>query len=281
MSRPLTAHSLPVAAALLLLTASSTVPFTTPLHAQTNPYLVVLTTGETLKALEKPSVQGKLALVLVWPDGDRSTVPASKIDWAATQKANAAPKPTPTLTSWDLANLHGRPSLKRVAAKTSVDGNEAAARSGAFGKIQTKDGEAIVVQHDGLQRASNSVLDHVQVTRMSIDQACTMTITLQNVSGFKLVHLIAYVQVPYPDWEEHTADVQTLTLHMPALLPGDEADVSAPVSCFGSPEARIRLRDVTGTIAKSYAVSESAARPLSVPTRTPTAPPRPAPSPKP
>lgn len=266
MSRPLNTPPALLAAALLVLAA----PFLAPLAAQEHPYVLVLTSGETVKAIQKPSIQGKLALVLVWPDGERSTVPVSKIDWPATEKANAGPRPTPTLSSWDRENLKGDASLKGVAKTSKVDDDKATAKSGDYGKIKSKDGTEVVVQSDATGLAADSVLKYVQLTNVVVDRWCDATLTFRNLSTFKVKKIKVYLLIPERRYDGDTDLVQSSTHTLPELMPGQEARLKISVSCYGSQDDRVSVKDITGTTAQAYAAGEVQPWPEGVPTPGPT-----------
>lgn len=267
MSRPRPLPTVLLAAALLFLAAA----LFSPLAAQEDhPYVVVLTSGETVKAMQKPTVQGKLALVLLWPEGERSTVPAAKIDWQATEKANAGPKPTPTISSWDRANMAGEESLKGVAKATNVNDDKATSKHADYGKIKGADGTEVVVQSDATGLSADSVLKHVQLTNLVVDRWCDATLTFRNVSSWRVKKIKVFLEVPL---HRHDGEVELIrpTMHsLPDLMPGHEANLRIAVSCYGPVDERVRVKDVTGSLAQAYAAGEVQAWPEGVPTPGPT-----------
>lgn len=262
----------------LLLLAALALASSGPLSAADHPYLVVTTTGETVKALQKPSVQGKLATILLFPDGNRTTLAASKIDWPATERANAGPPPTPTISSWDLENMAGDASLKGVAGRTKVDDAKATGKATDYGKIKTQTGESYAVASDGAGLAANSVMKHVEMTDVTIGRYCTATVTLRNVSSFRLKKLEAVFVVPVRLSSKPDDEVdETVAEGLPDLGPGQSIKVRLSVNCYGALSSRITLRDVTGSTEQAFPAGEVQPYPQSVPlpTQKPAATPKP------
>jgi hypothetical protein len=165
--------------------------------------------------------------------------------------------------------MAGDSSLKGVAGRTRVDDGKAAQKATDYGKIKTQSGETLAVSSDGAGLGANSVRKHVELTDVTVGRYCNATVTLRNVSSFRLRRLEAVFVVPHrlsskPDDEIET----TVAEGLPDLGPGQEIKVRLEVSCYGSLSSRISLRDVTGTTEQAFPGGELQPFPQSVPLPT-------------
>ncbi len=280
MTRTRSKQILTLAALLLLLGAL-------PAPAADNPYIVVTTTGERLKVVEKPAVQGKLATLLLFPDGARATLAVAKIDWAATERANAGPTPTPALTSWEKEMVKGNTGVKtlnKVAEGKKVDDEKAAARSGDYGKIKTSSGDSYAVATDGAGLAGNSVLKYAQLVSLTVDaSACPFgsgaaVATFRNISALGLKSLKAIFLVARgPGGTSNRNATSVVSVSVPDLSPGAERTIRIYVDCSALQAAgmdAVLFEDLTGSAEQAYPYASGDVKPwpAGVPTPAPSKP---------
>jgi hypothetical protein len=265
-----------------------------PCRASDDPYIVVTTNGTQLKALRKPTIEGKVAKLLLFPDGALATYQVARIDWPATEKANVGPRPTPTMASWDVVNKHrhGAEDLNKVAEKSKVDDEKATAKASDYGKLKSADGESWTISTDGAGLAGNSVQKYVQLTNLSVDSvrcpwgSAKVTATFKNISIYAARHLVAVFIVPTGTSRPgRPAPMSRVEAHLQDLLPGGEAAVGFWIDCegyvsSGGGDERVMLQDITGSIEQKYPWGDQAPSvpPPDLPSASSTPTPKPAPT---
>ena len=223
-------------------------PFRAP-EASAAPYTIVTTDGQRVSVLDLPRNTGKVTKFRLHPDGRLSSFPSVRIDWKATEAANAPPAEaaaTPVPSS-----VRSAPRVSALAGKLSVD--ESRANAGGD-TMKLKSGKAADMNANGPYFGEKSVAQYLSIGELYFSsegcplQRAVFTGTVANSSKKKLRDLRALVLLF--DQSTNRTIERMESVHPSNLGPGDEARIFLYLSCddahIGSTYLAL-LRDVSGT----------------------------------
>lgn len=200
------------------------------------PYVIMTTAGERIGSLDLPNHDNRPVKFRLCPNGTLTVIGASGVDWAATEKANAAaaaaptpaatPGPPPLPTKVTLASMAKQMKLR--------DADEAVATNSGAGKMKVGTRE-MEVDDKAPFFGKESVGPYLKVgTFVSDISGCPASRaraygTVKNISKFKLRNLRAYVAIGSVKSGDMNGQVQTMD---PSdLVPGEESEVLVYLSC--------------------------------------------------
>lgn len=197
------------------------------------PYVLVTTTGERLGTLDLPKHDGKPVKFRLCANTTLTVYPAADVDWAATEKANAAgPAPSPAS---GLAKPTPRQSLSGFAKQTSLrDADAAVQQNAAGGKLKTANGKEIDVGGRNFF-GKESVAGYLTLGSFLADTSTCPTSravaygVVKNISRLKLRDLKAYVVIGSLRTGQHNGQIQTMDPSY--MMPGEESKIFLYLSC--------------------------------------------------
>lgn len=227
----------------------------TALGAAPAPYVIVTTDGQRLSVMEAPRNTDKVTKFRMHPDGRLSSFPTARIDWKATDAANAAlatpvaPTPPPT-------PVGARSRLRALAGTLDVDGGRG---NTAGDTMSLKSGKAADMNTQGPYFGEKSVMDRLGIGALVFSAAgcpaerAVFAGSVTNKSKQKLRDLRGLVLLGETGTRRTIERV--VSFDPPNLAPGDEAQIFLYVSCDsvgikGSTDYDTYvavLRDVSGT----------------------------------
>lgn len=216
------------------------------LRAKACPYVLVTTSGERILSLDRPNHDGKPVRFRVCPAGTLTLVPASQVDWAATDAASRPATPTPAPA---LAAEPTRASLSSLARERALlDPESAVKRNQLSGKMKVGDRE---MTFDGSFFGKESVARYLRLGTFVADTSgCPVTRAraygvVKNVSDVKLRKLRALVVVGSLASGDYNGQVQSMD---PSdLFPGEEAQILLWLSCDWAYRAKSEARAYRST----------------------------------
>lgn len=210
------------------------------------PHVFVTTSGEWITSLDPPNHDGKPVRFRACPAGTLTMIPASQIDWPATEEAErpgASPTPTP-------APAPTKASLSTLAkGRNLLEADEAVQRNQTLsGKMKVGDKEYTL---GGSFFGKESVARHLRLGTFVADTSgCPVTRaraygTVKNVSTVKLRRLRALVVVGSLGSGDYNGQVQSMD---PSdLVPGEEAEIHLWLSCDWTTRTSNQLRAYRST----------------------------------
>jgi hypothetical protein len=247
------------------------------------PFYVVTRSGEHIGSLDHPNHDGKPVKFRMCSNATLTALPAQDVDWAATDRANAAGAPGPAAPG--LAPVPTRSSLTGLARQTSLQDADAFVK-----RNQTLSGKMkIGAREIALDEAApffgkDSVAQYLNLSAFYADASgCPGTRaraygSVKNVSRMKLRGLKALVLIGSLKTGDYNGQIQSMD---PSdLTPGEESEIFLWLSCDWAGKAspyRSRSELVLVVIEDVAGRTEEVARPdgsspfeTPAPTKAPT-----------
>lgn len=197
------------------------------------PFFVVTTSGERVGALDRPNHDGKPVKFRLCSNGTLTMFAAQDVDWAATDRANAAgnaPAPTP-----GLAPAPTRASLSGIAKQTSLRDADAAVKQNQLSGKMKLAGREVSLDDSVPFFGKESVAQHLKLSTFYADasgcpsQRARAYGSVKNISRMKLRSLKALVLIGSIRSGDYNGQVQTMD---PSdLVPGEESEIFLWLSC--------------------------------------------------
>lgn len=226
------------------------------LEAASPPFVIVTSDGQRIGVLDVPRNTDKMTKFRIYPDGSLSSFPSARIDWKATDAANAAPA-SPAKAPPPPTPVGAGPRLSALASTLDIDG----ARGNTSGDtMKLKSGKAVDMNDQGPFFGEKSVMDYLGIGALAFSAAgcpverAVFAGSVTNRSKKKLRDLRALVLLAERGSNRTVERMESLD--PPNLAPGEEAQLFLYVSCdsagSGSSAAYqsyvALLRDVSGTV---------------------------------
>lgn len=243
-------------AALAVLFLCACIGTVAGLEAASPPYVIVTADGQRIGVLDVPRNTDKMTKFRIYPDGSLSSFPSARIDWKATDAANAAPaapetvRPSPT-------PVGAGPRLSALAGTLDVD----AARGNTGGDtMKLKSGKAANMNDQGPFFGEKSVMDYLGFGALAFSAAgcpverAVFAGSVTNRSKKKLRDLRGLVLLG--DRSTGRTVERMESFDPPNIAPGEEAQLFLYVSCDSANSRNgaayqdyvAILRDVSGTV---------------------------------
>lgn len=242
-------------AVLAVLTLSICAGTSATLDAAAAPFVIVTTDGQRLGVMDAPRNTDKMTKFRMHPDGRLSSFPSARIDWKATDAANAAPA-TPVAATPPPTPVGAGPRLSALAGTLDVDGGRG---NTAGDTMKLKSGKAADMNNQGPFFGEKSVMDHLGIGALVFSAAgcpverAVFAGSVTNKSKRKLRNLRGLVLLAETGTKRTVERMESFD--PPNLAPGEEAQIFLYVSCDsagikGAPAYNnyvAVLRDVSGT----------------------------------
>lgn len=225
------------------------------LEATDAPYVIVTSDGQRLGVMDPPRNTDKVTKFRMHPDGRLSSFPSARIDWKATEAANAVlaapvaatPPPTP---------VGAGPRLSALAGTLDVD----AGRGNTAGDtMKLKSGKAANMNNQGPFFGEKSVMEHLGIGALVFSAAgcpverAVFAGSVTNRSKKKLRDLRGLVLLAEGSTGRTVERLESFD--PPHIAPGEEAQIFLYVSCDSATLMGAKayqtysafLRDVSGT----------------------------------
>lgn len=209
------------------------------------PFAVVTLAGERVGALDKPNHDGKPVRFRLCGSKTLTLLPAADVDWAATDRANAADAPTPTPVPVPTVPI--RPSLRNLAKETTLrDADEAVQRNQALSGKMKVGGREVSLDRSAPFFGSDSVAQYLRLSAFHADvsgcpaQRARAYGSVKNISKLKLRGLKALVVIG--SLRSGDANGQVQTMDPSDLVPGEEAEIMLWLSCDWAGKAAARYQ---------------------------------------
>jgi len=213
------------------------------------PFTIVTKDGQRVEVLDPPRNTGKSTTFRMYPEGRLASFPSARIDWKATEAANAAPA-APSATPVPTPPGAG-PRLSALAREMTIDEGRA---NSSGDTMKLKSGKAADMYETGPYFGEKSVAKHLTAGSLAFSaagcpsQRAVFAGTVTNTSRKKLRHLKALVALA--DVSSGTKTERIESLDPPNLAPGEDASILLYVSCdYANASSRFAavLRDISGT----------------------------------
>jgi hypothetical protein len=183
-------------------------------------------------SLDRPNRDGKPVKFRLCANGTLTLLPAQDIDWAATEKANSKPTPTPAT----LLAPTPTPQVLSGIAKTMLvrDAEGIVKQNEGSGKLRTASGKEIAVEGRNFF-GNGSVASFLELGAFLADTStCPVSRAVaygvvKNISRKKLRDLRAYVVIGSLRTGQNNGQIQTMDPSN--LMPGEEAKIFLYLSC--------------------------------------------------
>lgn len=218
-----------------------------PAGAARGAYVIVTTDGQRLEVIDPPSSEGKTTRFRLAPAGTLSSLPTARIDWKATEAANAqpaAPAATPTAPPDRVRRLQS------IAGKLSIDES----RANASGDTMKVAGNPTDMAADRWYFGEKSVAQYLEAGELYLFsggcplQRAYFAGTIRNASPKKISGLRALVVLRHRYTGQTVERIESTD--PPNLMPGEEAKVLVVMSCDSAAVSMGQwagyLRDVSG-----------------------------------
>lgn len=225
------------------------------LEAAEAPWVIVTADGQQIGVLDIPRNTSKVTKFRTY-DGRLSSLPSARIDWKATDAANAAlaapaiapPTPTP---------VGAKPRLSSLAGTLDVDGG----RGNTDGDtMKLRSGKTINMSEQGPFFGEKSVMSHLRIGALVFSAAgcpverAVFAGIVTNRSNKKLRDLRGLVLLAETGTKRTVERMESFD--PPNLAPGDEAQIFLYVSCDAAFQKNATayqnytafLRDVSGKV---------------------------------
>lgn len=212
-------------------------------------FVILTTDGQRLDVLDLPRNTDKMTKFRTYQDGRLSSLPSARIDWKATDAANAElanPVP-PTATPTPPGR---RPRLSGIAGTLDVDGSRG---NTAGDTMKLKSGKAVNMNDQGPFFGEKSVLDYLGIGAFAFSAAgcpyerAVVAGSIVNRSKKKLRDLRGLVVLLERGTNRTFERMESFD--PPNLAPGEEAEIFLYISCDSARSSSFVgiLRDISGT----------------------------------
>ncbi len=241
-------------AVLAVLTLSVCAGTFANVEAANAPYVIVTTDGQRLDVLDIPRNTDKTTRFRMYPDGRLSSYPSSRIDWKATDAANAAPS-APAASTPPPTPVGAGPGLSALAGTLDVDGGRG---NTAGDTMKLKSGKEADMNDRGPFFGEKSVMDYLGIGALVFSTAgcpverAVFAGSVTNKSKKKLRDLRGLVLLVERGTNRTVERMESFD--PPNLAPGEEAQIFLYVSCDSAVQMSAKayqsyaavLRDVSG-----------------------------------